>query len=670
MSDSNNIVNDHNDLIRQAIGFLERGEALPPEWITFLFPPEHQEPSLFYVGKRRKEEVIASTMSVPFQEVRLFGPSSNGDWVNMLLWGDNVQVLKKLYEKKLAGELTNADGTPGVRLIYIDPPFSTQSDFITSDGEKAYRDKLEGARFIEFIRERLILAREVLAENGSIYVHLDYRNGHYIKTILDEIFVENRFINQIIWKRTSAHSDSKTLGNAHDMILHYSKSPIFLYNKQHSQYSEDYIRTHYRHSDERGRFKDGDLSAKGLRGGGYEYEWKGVKGLWRCPIETMQKYEEEGLIYYSSNGRPRRIQFLQEDGGVALHDIWDDINAVNSQADERIDYPTQKPEALLERIIRLSTNPCDIVLDFFAGSGTALCVAEKLGRRWIGVDMGKLAIYTIQKRLLNLRANVGNKGDRVKTQPFVLYNAGKYRFEDLIKLDWKQWRFFGLQLFNCVDSPHQLAGVDLDGYYRRGHVLVYDHIANKGGMITEEQTIASLHSRLKNSYRGNFYIIAPRGMFAFQQDYVEIGEVKYYALRIPYSFIRGLHDRGFTAMLQPTSKQGINTQIMDAVGFDFMQPLQVNYNFAVQERKGEFLKDVVLTINSITCREAPMDLSMVLIDENYDGNTFDFDYVLFASDFQQGKATLKIQPQPGQQMMLVFIDTKGNESAQVVKYKE
>src|SRR3990172_572788 len=177
-----------NDELRQhIIDRLKRGEDLPREWAREVFPPEKREYELVYHGKDREGDILANTMAVPLQEVRTFG-KNGGDWRNMLILGDNLQVLKRLLEYKKEGRLCNADGTPGVRLIYIDPPFATEQEFTGGQEEVAYQDRIAGARFIQFVRARIVLLRELLASNGSLFVHLDHRKIHYIKAILDELF--------------------------------------------------------------------------------------------------------------------------------------------------------------------------------------------------------------------------------------------------------------------------------------------------------------------------------------------------------------------------------------------------------------------------------------------------------------------------------------------------
>jgi DNA modification methylase len=404
---------------KKIIELIEAGKILPAVYKSKLFDRDDTEfieatkdYRLVYKDKARKEDIIAQTPVAPFQKIRSFNSDHpfEDDWRNMLIFGDNLLALKTLYEDQRGENRYKTKNK--IKLIYIDPPFATKQDFM-KDREKAYRDKIIGAQFIEFLRKRLILMREILADDGSFFIHLDIKKTHYIKAVIDEIFGEHNFRNEIIWKRSSAHSDSNTFSNLHDIILFYSKSEDFVFYENFTDYSQKYIEERYKHieidqdGNER-RFLDRDLSATGLRGGGYDYEWKGVRQIWRCPESTMIKYESDNRLYYTNKGVARYKQYLDKMPGVALQDLWLDINAVNSQASERINYPTQKPETLISRIIKSVTVKKDIVLDAFAGSGTTLSVAEKLNRRWIGMDCGKLAIYTSQKRMLNLTTQIGS----------------------------------------------------------------------------------------------------------------------------------------------------------------------------------------------------------------------------------------------------------------------
>lgn len=668
---------------QELMRLLKAGEEISPEWTRVLFPPEKREYELVYHGKDREEDIIADTLAVPLQPVRTFG--RNGvDWHNMLIFGDNLQAMKTLLEVKKEGKLVNADGTPGVRLVYIDPPFATKQDFKGSDDQKAYQDRIEGAAFIEFIRKRLILLKSLMAEDGSIYLHLDTKKSHYLKTVLDELFGEAHFENEIIWKRSSAHSDSSTFANLHDTIFFYSKSPVRIFNQIYQPYSDDYIVERYRHKEADGRrYLDRDLSATGLKGGGYIYDWKGIKQEWRCPVETMKRYEKEGKLYYTSKGVARYKQFLDQMPGVALQDIWLDINAVNSQAKERVDYPTQKPESLLERIISASSNTGDIVFDAFAGSGTTLAVAEKLKRRWIGIDCGKLAIYTVQKRMLNLYHDIGNRGPKLDSKPFILYNAGLYDFTKLKDLSWTDWRFFALQLFQCRDEQHKIGGVEFDGYRQGASVMVFNHkeAKHKDARITED-TIQEIHEAVGSRVGSKVFIIAPALTFDFQQDYIDVDKVRYYALRIPYSIIHELHRREFTALKQPSDEMAVNDTV-EAVGFDFIRTPELKYKTGTEKPKGElfaygFIK--IETFKSDAVVREPFKkkgnletLSMVLLDFDYDdkSNVFDLDEVHYAEAIE--KAGWKVRfgtDHLGEKVMAVFLDIYGNEARVLIDATE
>lgn len=664
----------NNELRQMVIDMLKRGEDLPREWAQEIFPPEKREYELVYYGKDREEDILANTMAVPLQPASTFGKIGNADeWRNMLIFGDNLQVLKSLLQKKERGELSNADGTPGVRLIYIDPPFATRQEFSGTQDQQAYQDKVAGARFIEFLRERLVIMRNLLSNDGSIYIHLDTRKVHYMKVVMDEILGEFNFQTEIIWKRTSAHSDSNTYGNVHDAILFYTRSGNSIFNPQYIKYTQDYIEERYKHVEKDGRhYADDNLIGTGLKGGGYIYKWKGVMRNWRCPIETMRRYEKENRLFYTKQGVARIKRYVDDLPGMPILDVWQDIFPVNSQAEERIDYPTQKPESLLNRIILSSSNPGDLVLDAFAGSGTTLAVAEKLERRWIGIDCGKLAIYTIQKRMLSLKSGIGNKGKSLPPKPFTLNNAGLYDFATLSQLSREDWRFFALQLFGCRNEPHEIGGLNLDGKLKGFSVLVFNHHENPKKKIDEE-TVQSIHAAVGKRVSTKFFIIAPRAVFDFQQDYLDYDDVRYYALRIPYSVINELHSRNFMALRQPVDETDVN-DIVDAWGFDFIQPPTVTWEVGVKKRKGHGSNEACLKIKTFASRArirgqeklGGMDtFAMMMLDYDYDGKVFALDAVFYAHQLKDCQAWFPMD-EIGDKVMVVFLDIYGNESREII----
>ncbi|PIQ76121.1 site-specific DNA-methyltransferase [Candidatus Peregrinibacteria bacterium CG10_big_fil_rev_8_21_14_0_10_49_24] len=596
------------ELLKRGLRLAEDGDELPTEWARELFPPERREYELVYNGKETEEQILADTMAVPFQEVSTFG--KNGvDWHNKLIFGDNLQAMKTLLQMKTDGKLVNADGIPGVRLIYIDPPFATKKEFRGSQDQKAYQDKIAGAEFLEFLRKRLVLMRELLAPDGSIYVHLDEKKSHYAKTILDEIFGENNFQREIIW-RIGWLSGYKTKAlnwiRNHDVIFFYTKSQNFIFNKSYIPYSPDYRR------------RDGSVP----EGKGYP-----IEDTWNC----------------SEIDRLDSIQIM-------------------SFAGEKTGFPTQKNENLLERIISTSSNPGDIVLDAFAGGGTTAAVAEKLGRRWIAVDVSKLAIYTTQKRMLTLRKNISNTGAPLTAKPFTLYNAGLYDFENLRNLPWEDWRFFALRLFECKDEAHKIHGFQMDGKRQGSSVHVFNHFQE--GQISP-QTIADLHASIGKAVGDRCFIIAPRGAFLFQEDYIEMDGVRYYALRIPYSFINELHRRQFSALVQPNDEMAIN-ETVEAVGFDFVQPPVVELELttkaqAVSVKIKKFESKARLRgEDKISKHDA---LSMVMVDYDYNGKVFDLDTAFYASAIKDNKWKIELPTKEIKGIvMLVFLDIYGNEA--------
>jgi site-specific DNA-methyltransferase (adenine-specific)/adenine-specific DNA-methyltransferase len=344
---------------------------------------------------------------------------------------------------------------------------------------------------------------------------------------------------------------------------------------------------------------------------------------------------------------------------------------------ERTGYPTQKPEELLARVIQASSNSGDIVLDAFGGSGTTCAVAEKLGRRWIGIDCGKLSIYTIQKRLLNLKADIGNKGAPHKAKPFTLYNAGLYDFARLKDLPWEDWRRFALTLFGCQDEPHRIGGIQFDGTLKACPVQVFDH-RQQGGATISEETLRSVHEAAGSKIGTRMFIIAPSLAFDFQQDYIQIGDVRYYALRIPYSIIHELHQREFMALKQPADEMAVNDTV-DAVGFDFIKTPELDYTVGRGSPEDELLEEAFIRIESFyseaTVRE-PMQkrdnretLSMVMLDYDYDSaaDVFDLDEVFYAGAIEAAGWEVRFPPNRlGEKLMAVFVDIYGNEARVVI----
>lgn len=618
------------ELIRR----LQQGEELSPEWARILFPPERREYELVYSGKERREDVIADTLGVPLQMVRTFGKNGH-EWQNKLIFGDNLQAMKSLLEMKRRGELCSADGTPGIRLVYIDPPFASKRDFNGSDEQKAYQDKIVGAQFLEFIRRRLILIRELLSDDGCLFVHTDWKKGHYLKAILDEVFGESRFRNEIIWwYYNKMQGNINRFPSNHEAIYYYTISNKFVFHPKAMEREEGKQRL--------------------------------LKRVWDSKTSRLvNARDKKGNLLYIETDEKR------------IDDVWRLSMLQPADRTENMNYPTQKPESLLAIVIESASNPGDLVMDCFAGSGTTCAVAEKLGRRWIAIDSGKLAIYSIQKRFLTLKRNIGNDGPSVEPKPFSLYNAGLYDFSKLKALPWDSWRFFALQLFQCQDKPHRIGGIQLDGYLKGSSVLVFNH-QKEAGVRIDEETIHSIHEALGSRVGSRLFIVAPALTFDFQQDYLNLDGVRYYALRIPYSIIHELHQKDFAALKQPSDEMNVNDTV-DAVGFDFVRRPELSYTVGKNKRKGQLLEEGFIKIQTFKSEAVVRDktvkksnretLSMVMLDYDYDmkRDVFGFDAVFYAANLEKDNWEIRFPVEGlGDNVMAVFVDIYGNEAREVI----
>jgi site-specific DNA-methyltransferase (adenine-specific) len=386
---------------------------------------------------------------------------------NTLYYGDNLFILREHIPSE------------SIDLIYLDPPFNssrnynvlfkdesgTESEAQITAFEDTWHWNLEAehtyaelqteapdhiAKMIESLHEfiganqmmaylvmmtaRLIELHRVLKPTGSLYLHCDPTASHYLKIILDTIFGAKQFKNEIIWKRTGAHNDSGTCGNSHDVLLLYTKTNTFIWNKQYQSYDDKYVQSHYNKIDKDGRkYRTDNLTAFGLSGGGYTYEWNGVTKLWRVPEAKMRELHEKGRVRYTQSGTAEFIRYLDEMPGLPLQDVWDEIPPINSQAAERLGYPTQKPLALLERIIQASSNPDCWILDPFCGCGTTIAAAQKLGRKWVGIDITHLSIALQKYRLEAMFPGIKFK---VVGEPTDIGAARQLATEDRYQFQW------------------------------------------------------------------------------------------------------------------------------------------------------------------------------------------------------------------------------------------
>ena len=612
-----------NNVRAELMKILASGKNIPETYKDIIFPTINKEYELSYAGKMRAEDVLSckdGVYSMPLQVEKTFETKKN-DWSNIICFGDNLQLLKAINENidpiikdKVKGK---------VKLIYIDPPFATESDFKNSKGVKAYSDKVKGTEFIEFLRKRLILAKEILAEDGSIYVHLDEKMSHYIKVVMDEVFGSNCFQREIVWRIgwvSGYKTAAKNWIRNHDVILYYTKDPNnFIFNKEYIPYPEDYVR------------RDGSKpSGKGVP----------IEDTWNC----------------------------------SSLDILDSIQ-IMSFSGEKTNYPTQKNENLIARIIKASTNPGDLIMDFFGGSGTTAAVAEKLDRKWITCDLGKLSYYTMQKRILNIENSKSildpTKKYNKKPANFITCQLGLYDLNSVINLPWKQYVEFVSDLFEIKPKKNKINGIEFDGTRNLEPTLIWDFKKYKDVTI-DENYINNLYLNISNKYDGNIYIVAPANCFDFIEDYYEINNNRFYFLKIPYQIIRELHNVPFKKMLQPNSKNNVNN-IDESIGFHFIKQPTVQSKIV---KNGDELTITISEFRSYYYKDEKgkvlenfETLSALFIDYDYE-DTFIIDDVFFADEFKKEnqKLLMKVNNENiGEKVMLIYVDMYGNEFKEMIQ---
>lgn len=377
--------------------------------------------SLSYSGKKSIEEILSGAKADVFSVWR--NEDASGNALNRLYWGDNLPILRMLLDdERVCGK---------VKLVYIDPPYATNSVFQSRDQRDAYADLLQGAQFVEFLRERLLVIRELLSPEGSIYVHLDDNMAFEIKMVMDEVFGKEHFQNWITRKKCSTKNTTrKRFGNIADYILFYTKSDEYIWNRPFDPWNEERIAEEYPCVDEKTgrRYKRVPVHAPGTRNGATGGKWRGMlppKGKhWQYTPTTLDELDAKGEIYWSKNGNPRRKVFFDPGKGVPQQDIWLNYRDSINQNMVITGYPTEKNLAMLENIVAASSNPGDIVLDAFCGSGTTMQAAYNLGRSWIGIDCEEEAVCSVLKRF-----NIGSE----KMGDFVTDKAAKtYKPHELL----------------------------------------------------------------------------------------------------------------------------------------------------------------------------------------------------------------------------------------------
>lgn len=655
---------------RQLLEALNNNVEPPVGIAAKLFPSLHAKldvrtlnnariPTIEYAGKRPEAAILneASAFGAgsPLQVVRVFqggklkkgndqldlfvreaGETYETGWKNLIVQGDNLQFLKTCYMDQdpiIKGKVKGK-----VKLIYIDPPFATKGDFGGSGGEDSYADRIDRGEFVEQLRERLIYMREVLRDDGSIVVHLDQKMSHCIKIVMDEIFGKERLLNEIIWHyENKLGTGGALLDRRHDTLLWYAKSKEHTFHAIHKAVKEQKLQPVTQKVDgERIWLRDAD-----------------GKRLYRPSRET----------------RP-------------IGDVWS-IPIINPVASERLGYPTQKPEELLEHVIFLASDPGDLVIDVFSGSGTTLAVAERLSRRWIGCDFGKHAVYTIQSRIasiaesqkLGFQAEEGRPKGPYEQPPkdFGVVSVGAFDFSRIMDLRKNKDAYiaFVLGIFGITERGEQFAKkyhisnvvAEKDGHPVEVYPVWDDKWLRE--VRIDEDYLKGIVRQANGKLKGTYYIITPQVCTRMNEVTMANGnggKVTFKTLTFPYKILEDAA-RHFQLSEQPDSPENIN-RLISSVGFYFNEEVDVKVNKTPKGFKVTAFKTTITDTNE-KAFDGLDGLAMILVDTEYDGETFKVDACMYQKDLQDGEVALK---DAGKKTALIAVDKHGNES-QIVMVK-
>ena len=659
---------------------IQNGKEIPLDFKHKLFPTYQKEYELAYAGKMRKEDILADedgVTAVPLQIEKVFNGDRelfDGDWRNMIVFGDNLQFLKTIYRNE---DPIIKDKVKGkIKLVYIDPPFGTGDEYDGNKGQPAYSAKAKGADFVEFIRRRLIVLREILADDGVIMVRQGYNFGHYIKIILDEVFGKSLFINEVIVNRgAQALGGSKKFSTASDSIYIYSKTSNynFLAYKRprypHEPKASNFYMKGERNPPERD-FIDPEGNKVTLlppRGQHWKFIQKKINEMYENDIIYLAIHDEDKDIGIRKleDGKEIDVNYAPRfyfDTDKAINSLWTDIAGYTKT---KI-YPTENSEYLLLRAIESFTEPGDLIMDCFAGSGSAAAVAEKTGRKWIVCDIGRYSFYTMQKRILQIQnsKNLSNlkKNYNRKAKSFITVNTGLYDLPKLFELQKDEYCRFVMELFDVFPKKRTINGIDVHGERKDGYnVLIWEYWRFDDAAV-DESFLKHLHDTIGNRLGDRLYIIAPANRVQFIDDYYQIDRVRYYFLKVPYQIIQELHKARFKKFRQPTSKNKINS-LDDAVGFHFIRQPEVSSSFT--NGKLRIAKFVAHYPDEETGKEILgfEGLAMIIVDKNYDGKEFVMSDAFFAEELlKRNNKSIEFHLQNfGEKIGVIYIDIYGNE---------
>lgn len=699
--------------IEDLIDRLQKGLSFPDDYKYKLFPVKQKEYELIYGGKMRREDILANedgVFPVPLQVEKIYNGNREkwkDGWSNIIAFGDNLQFLKTIYENKDPLIINKVKGK--IKLVYIDPPFGTGDEYEGNKGQKGYSAKSKGAEFVEFIRRRLILLHSIMNEDAVIAVRQGYNFGHYIKIALDEIFGKNNFINEIAVNRgAQKFGGSKKFSTAIDSIYLYSKGDKYYFEPyRRERYGNEPKTTNMYMKGERKPRERTFIDPEGNKvvlipptGQHWKFVQKKIDVMYKNDIIYLHYPvdKKDTGIRKLNNGKLVKINYVPRfhfDKDKAVDTNWTDIPGYTKT---KI-YPTENSEQLLERIIKSFSKEEDIVLDCFVGSGTTAAVAEKLNRKWISCDIGKLSFYTVQKRILNIQASKSITNPKAiynkYAKSFFAINTGHYDLAKIFELKQQEYSDFVMNLFEVEPKKKTISGIQIDGEKKDGYnVIVWKYWKYKDSLVDEDY-LQDLHSHIGTKAGKRVYIIAPASYVDFISDYYELDKVRYYLLKVPYHVIRELHKVQFKKFRQPQSQNNVN-DLDDAIGFHFMRQPEVsselkvkgvNYQITIKKFLSDFSEEE--TGKELQNFES---LAMVLIDKDFDGETFDMDTYYFAEDLlpkkkkkeenndeDDIKEELKhinqivlppiSQKECGRKLMLVYVDIFGNEFKEEFKLK-
>ncbi|MFQ6674485.1 MAG: site-specific DNA-methyltransferase, partial [Fidelibacterota bacterium] len=597
---------------------------------------------LTYPGKTPAREILRGPSGVRFREIKKAGSPTDGKWHNRIILGDNFPILKKLLELKVEGRVANSDGSPGVRLVYIDPPFGT-GDVYDRNRVSVYSARLTGARYLEWLRMRIILLRELLSDDGSFYMRIDHHFGHYMKVILDEVFGVENFRNEIIVSRTKKLFDGiRRFNSATDTLFFYTKTGNYLFHRvtkrrrdrkwipMHSpgvrwtKVDETHLETY---GGENLKERNGVSCSRG-RVFNHRVLIPPEGRHWTFTQTRLDRLMEQGRIrFHPKTGMPEYLT----DSRQILDSNWTDIPGYTF----KWNYPTENSEQLLERIVSASSRSGDVVLDVFAGSGTTGAVAEKMNRRWVMSDLSRASAFAMFRRLLHLKEGIGNRGKPLEPAPFAIDEAQAVPepgppaplSEDDVAFDGYRKRV--LALFQCKDAPHKLEDEKIDGIHENFPVIVFDWNSGDKGLV-DVPYLRILHSRLGRLVKDGVCIIAPAARVVFLQDSVNLDGKEYHFFRVPDSVLDEVSRRSSPGM---DSEQRGKDGLMDRALFDLVHPPSVSCRYSVQETGSAGGAEAIVNVlefqshvrsrKTLSGNETGMrSLAMISIDYSFDGKVF------------------------------------------------